>query len=44
MYSVNRDAMSEMMHFFDALWENQLSDLKKHVEGKKTSKRVARKW
>ena len=38
LYSVNRDAMREMMEFFDAFWESQLRDLKKHVEGKQTSK------
>ena len=38
LYSVNRDAMREMMEFFDAFWESQLSDLKKHVEGKRASK------
>ena len=44
LYSVNRDAMREMMRFFDEFWESQLSDLKKHVEGKKTSKGQKRKW
>jgi DNA-binding transcriptional ArsR family regulator len=39
LYSVNREAMAEMMQFFDAFWESQLNDLKKHVEGKKASKR-----
>jgi len=38
LYSVNRDAMREMMEFFDAFWESQLSDLKKHVERKRASK------
>ena len=38
LYSVNRDAMVDMMRFFDTFWEGKLTDLKKHVEGKKTSK------
>ena len=44
LYSVNRDAMTEMMQFFDSFWEQQLHDLKKHVEGKKTRKGSNRKW
>ena len=38
LYSVNRDAMREMMEFFDAFWESQLSGLKTHVERKRASK------
>jgi len=44
LYSINRDAMTGMMQFFDSFWEQQLSDLKKHVERKKTSKGSKRKW
>jgi len=43
LYSVNRDAMIEMMRFFDSFWENQLSELKRHVETKKASRNVAGK-
>ena len=44
IYSVNRDAMTEMVQFFDAFWEKKLNDLKKHVEEKKISKGQKRKW
>jgi DNA-binding transcriptional ArsR family regulator len=43
LYSLNRDAMVGMMQFFDAFWGDQLSDLKKHVEGKKSGKRATGK-
>ena len=43
LYSVKRDAMLEMMQFFDSFWENQLSELKRHVETKKASRKVAGK-
>ena len=33
-YSVNRDGMSEMVHFFDLFWEDRLHSLKEHVENK----------
>jgi len=38
IYSVNRDAMREMIEFLDEFWGSQLNGLKKHVEGKKTRK------
>jgi ArsR family transcriptional regulator, arsenate/arsenite/antimonite-responsive transcriptional repressor len=31
-YSVNRDKMSEMMEFFDGFWDENLQNLKRHVE------------
>ena len=40
LYSVNRDPMVEMMEFFDAFWENQLTELKRHVETKKASRKA----
>lgn len=40
LYSVNRNAIAEMMRFFDTFWEDRLGDLKKHVERKKGRKRV----
>ncbi|MDA4116093.1 MAG: metalloregulator ArsR/SmtB family transcription factor [Thaumarchaeota archaeon] len=33
-YSVNRKKMSEMMHFFDGFWDENLARLKQHVEAK----------
>lgn len=43
LYSLNRDAMVEMMHFFDAFWEDQLTDLKRHIERRKPRKRASAK-
>ena len=34
IYSANPERMSEMMRFFDALWDDRLGRLKEHVEGK----------
>ncbi|AFU60409.1 MAG: metalloregulator ArsR/SmtB family transcription factor [Nitrososphaera sp.] len=38
-YSVNRDAMSEMMRFFDLFWDDRLKSLKEYVENKERKKR-----
>jgi ArsR family transcriptional regulator, arsenate/arsenite/antimonite-responsive transcriptional repressor len=33
-YSLNKDQVSEMMQFFDALWDYRLQSLKEYVENK----------
>ncbi len=38
-YSVNRNAMSEMMQFFDLFWDDRLKSLKEYVENKERKKR-----
>ena len=36
LYSIRKDAMTEMMQFFDSFWEDRLAALKPHVESKKS--------
>jgi ArsR family transcriptional regulator, arsenate/arsenite/antimonite-responsive transcriptional repressor len=38
-YSVNREKMSEMMRFFEMFWDENLTLLKEHVEGKEARRR-----
>ena len=40
-YSLERDAMSEMMQFFELFWDDRLASLKEYVENKERGKR---KW
>ncbi|HUK51090.1 MAG TPA: metalloregulator ArsR/SmtB family transcription factor [Terriglobales bacterium] len=43
LYSVRKDAMTEMMEFFDSFWEDKLIDLKRHVETKQIRNRATSK-
>lgn len=38
-YSVNKDAMSEMMQFFDMFWDDRLRSLKEYVESKEAKRK-----
>jgi DNA-binding transcriptional ArsR family regulator len=38
-YSVNRDAMSDMMRFFDLFWDDRLRSLKEYVENKEAKRK-----
>ncbi|MCI0561636.1 MAG: metalloregulator ArsR/SmtB family transcription factor [Nitrososphaera sp.] len=38
-YSVNREAMSEMLQFFDLFWDDRLRSLKEYVENKEKKRK-----
>lgn len=38
-YSVNREAMSEMLEFFDLFWKDRLHSLKEYVENKEKKRK-----
>ena len=38
-YSVNKDAMSEMMQFLDLFWDDRLRSLKEYVENKEKKRK-----
>lgn len=38
-YFVNRDAMSDMVQFFDLFWDDRLRSLKEYVENKEAKER-----